>query len=77
MEEFPPAALARQRRMKRVARAFFALSALAALTPIVVGLFGYNTDLPITLITAALMITGIVIQTRSDPAYARTSQNHT
>lgn len=75
MEEVPTAALTRQRRMKRVARMFFALSALAVLTPLVVGLFGYNTDLPIGLIVAYLMITGTIFHARSDPVYARTSQD--
>ncbi len=75
MEEYPPAAVIRQRRMKCVARALFFLSALAVLTPLVVSLLGYNVDLPLGLIATSLLITGIIFQTRSDPVYARTPQD--
>jgi len=75
MEEFLPVALIRQRRMKFVARVLFALSVLAVVTPLVVSLLGYNTDLPIVLTAASLLTTGIIFQTRSDPVYARTPQD--
>lgn len=75
MEGFPPAAFARQRRMKRIARCFFVLSVLTVLTPVIVELIGYNTTLPTVLIAPGLLVIGVIIQTRSDPAYARKSGN--
>lgn len=57
--------------MKRVARASFVLAVMTVFVPVVVGLFGHNTGMPIGLIVASLMMTGVVIQTRSDPAYLR------
>lgn len=54
-----------------MARAFFVLAVMTVFVPVVVGLFGHNTGMPIGLIVAFLMMTGIVIQARSDPAYLR------
>jgi hypothetical protein len=71
--DFPPTAFARQRRMKRTARCFFALAALTVLMPLILGLLGQNTTLPFGLIVAASMMIGVVIQARSDPVYARRS----
>lgn len=76
MEGFSPAAFARQRRMKRVAKCFFILSVLTVLSPVIIGLFGHNTALPISLIAVGLLMTGVIIQTRSDPVYARTPINY-
>ncbi|KNC20374.1 hypothetical protein AC792_01070 [Arthrobacter sp. RIT-PI-e] len=73
MVDFSPAAFARQRTMKRVARCFFAFAVLTVLMPLILGLFGHNTALPIGLVVAALMMIGVVIQARSDPVYARRS----
>ena len=73
MEDLPPAAFARQGRMKRIARCFFVLSLLTVLAPVIVGLLGYNTALPTVLIAPVLLVIGVIIQTRSDPAYAPTS----
>lgn len=75
MEGFSPAAFARQRKMKRIANCFFILSVLTVLSPVIIGLFGQNTVLPISLIAVALLMTGVIIQTRSDPVYWRTSIN--
>lgn len=75
MESFPPTAFVRQRKMKRIARVFFVVAVLAVATPVVAGLLGYNTDLPIGLIVACLMVVGVIIQARSDPAFARRSHD--
>jgi hypothetical protein len=75
VEDFPPAAFVRQRRMKRVARRFFALAVLTVFMPLIVGLFDYDIALPIGVIVAALMMIGVVIQARSDPIYARRPVN--
>lgn len=60
MKEFPPVAFVRKLRMKRAARVFFVLSIMTVLVPVVVGLFGHNTGMPIGLIVVFLM-TDIVI----------------
>lgn len=73
MEDASPAALARQHRLKSIARGFFVLSVLTVLTPVIVGLFGYNTAFPVVLIAPILLVIGLIIQARSDPAYAPTS----
>lgn len=61
--------------MKRVAKCLFVLCLATLVTPVVVGLVGHNTALPISLIVLSLLITGVIIQTRSDPAYALKSVN--
>lgn len=70
MESYPPAALARQGKLKIVARGFFGLSLLAVLTPVIIGLFGYDRAFPSVLVAPILLVIGVIIQTRSDPAYA-------
>jgi len=73
VEDFPPAAFVRQRRMKRVARCFFAVGVLTVSLPLIAGLFNQNIALPIGVIVADLMMIGVVIQARSDPIFARRS----
>lgn len=73
MEEIRPSTVARQRKMKRIARCFFVLSVLAILVPVIVGLVGYDTTLPTVLIAPALLVVGMIIRTRPDPTHARTS----
>lgn len=71
MEDFPPTAFARQRRMKLVATCFFVLAIVAVLAPVIVGLIGHNVASLTVLIAPVLLIIGVIIRTRSDPAYAR------
>lgn len=73
MDAFSPSAVVRQRKMKRVAKTFFALAVMTVATPAMLGFFGIITELPLGLMVAFLMVIGIVIQARSDPVFAKTS----
>jgi hypothetical protein len=75
MDRFPESSLIRQRKMKRLAKVCFALALVAVALPVVVGLLGMNLALPMGLLVAILLIVGVILWTRSDPAYATGLQN--
>lgn len=74
MDDIAEPALIRQRKMKRLAKALFALAVLAVVLPVLMGLLGNNLAVPVSLLVAILMIAGVITWTRSDPAYARALQ---
>ncbi|QTG81548.1 cytochrome d ubiquinol oxidase subunit II [Arthrobacter crystallopoietes] len=70
MDQFPESSLMRQRKMKRLAKACFALVLVAVALPVLMGLLGMNLTLPMSLLAVILLIVGVIIWTRSDPAYS-------
>ncbi|NMR31851.1 hypothetical protein [Crystallibacter degradans] len=74
MDQFPESSLMRQRKMKRLAKACFALVLVAVALPVLMGLLGMNLTLPMSLVAVILLIVGVIIWTRSDPAYAARMQ---
>ncbi|WP_299170017.1 hypothetical protein [uncultured Arthrobacter sp.] len=74
MDDILEPALVRQRKMKRLAKALFALAVLAVVLPVLMGLLGNNLAVPVSLLAAVLIIVGVIIWIRSDPAYARALQ---
>ena len=75
MDQFPESSLMRQRKMKRLAKACFALVLVAVALPVLMGLLGMNLTLPMSLLAVILLIVGVIIWTRSDPAYASKRKN--
>jgi len=60
--------------MKRVARICFVLAMLTVIAPVVLGLFELTSNVPVVLVAPCLIVAVIIVQTRSDPVYARASE---
>lgn len=72
MELETKAAMARQRKLKRIAVIFFVLAAVGVLAPVSLGLFRSCVWFLGAPAPAAMVVLGVIIWTRSDPIYART-----